>query len=64
MTNEIKRRYLSITDIHKEYLPISKKKIREFVQNNLCIKKIGNRIYVERTELEAFLSAKPNPTDS
>jgi hypothetical protein len=50
------RKYLSILDIQKEYLPISKKKIREFVKKYLNIKVIGGRIYVERDLLEALLS--------
>lgn len=51
----ITRKYLSIVDIQKEYLPISKKKIREFVKKYLNIKIIGGRIYVERDLLEALL---------
>jgi hypothetical protein len=47
---------LSIDDIQKEYLPISKKKIREFVKEHLSVKQIGGRIYVERAALEALLS--------
>ena len=49
------RKYLTITDIQKQYLPISKKKIREFVKKYLNIKIIGGRIYVERELLEALL---------
>lgn len=51
----ITRKYLSIVDIQREYLPISKKKIREFVKKYLNIKIIGGRIYVERDLLEALL---------
>ena len=50
------RKYLSIDDIQKEYLPISKKKIRCFVKKYLPIKLIGGRIYVERQLLEQLLS--------
>lgn len=49
------RKYLTIADIQKQYLPISKKKIREFVKKYLNIKIIGGRIYVERELLEALL---------
>lgn len=56
MTKCIERKYLSINDIQKEYLPISKKKIREFVKEHLSIRLIGNRIYVERAALETLLS--------
>ena len=57
MTNNTDRKYLSIRDIQNEYLPLSNKKIREFVKEHLYVKKIGNRIYVERTALEALLSS-------
>lgn len=57
MTNSNERKYLTVSDIQMEYLPISKKKIREFVKEHLHVKKIGNRIYVERTALEALLSS-------
>ena len=58
MSNKVTvtRKYLSIVDIQKEYLPISKKKIREFVKKYLNIKVIGGRIYVERDLLESLLS--------
>jgi hypothetical protein len=46
---------LSIDDIQKEYLPISKKKIRALVKNYLCVKTIGGRMFVDRTELERIL---------
>jgi hypothetical protein len=57
MTKSIERKYLNITEIQKEYLPISKKKIREFVKEHLNVRLIGGRIYVERTALEALLSS-------
>lgn len=44
----IKRAYLSIEEIAKEYLPMSRKKIRELVIKNLPYRKIGGRIYVAR----------------
>ena len=58
MSNKVTvtRKYLSIVDIQKEYLPISKMKIREFVKKYLNIKVIGGRIYVERDLLESLLS--------
>ena len=57
MTESIERKYLNISDIQTEYLPISKKKIREFVKEHLYVKMIGGRIYVERESLEALLSS-------
>ena len=49
------RKYLTIDDIQKEYLPISKKRLRMFVKKYLETKTIGNRIFVERAELERLL---------
>lgn len=49
------RRFLSIDDIYRLYLPISKKKIRAMVKQNLKYKTIGGRIYVSREDLEAHL---------
>ena len=56
MTSITERKYLTIREIQREYLPISNKKIREFVKEHLYVKKIGNRIYVEMTALETLLS--------
>lgn len=56
MTKDTERKYLTIGDIQREYLPISKKKIRELVKKHTPVKLIGGRIYVERVEFEAFLS--------
>ena len=53
--NMIKRKYLSIDDISKEYLPVSKKKIRFFVKKYLPVKLIGGRIFTEREALESLL---------
>ena len=47
---------MSIDDIQKEYLPVSKKKIRIFVKKYLPVKLIGRRIYVERASLERLLA--------
>lgn len=57
MKTETERKFLTIDDIQREYLPISHKKLRAWVKENLPIKHIGRRIYVERTALEAFLSS-------
>ena len=57
MTESIERKYLTISDIQREYFPISKKKIREFVKEHLNVKYIGGRIYVERAALETLLSS-------
>ena len=56
MTTTTERKYLTINEIQEEYLPISKKKIRELVNEHLNVKRIGGRIYVERAALETLLS--------
>ena len=55
-----KCQYISITDIQKEYLPISRKKLRIFVKRYLDTKMIGNRIFVNRNELEEILNNPEN----
>ena len=56
MTNSTERKYLTIGDIQKEYLPISSKKLRAWVKEHLPVKHIGRRLYVERAALETLLS--------
>ena len=53
---------VDISEIVACYLPVSKKKARKFVSLYLDTKKIGNRIYVERTKLEELLT-DPNRAD-
>ena len=52
----MKRVYLSVEDIANEYLPMSKKKIREVVTKNLPHRKIGGRIYVARDAIEDWFN--------
>lgn len=54
---ELKRAYLNVDDIAKDYLPMSKKKIREFIVKNLRYTKIGGRIYVSRQEFETWFNS-------
>lgn len=57
MTTENNRSALvGITEISKVYLPISKKRIRKFVSIYLDPVYIGNRIFVDRSKLEALLT--------
>lgn len=57
MTTEKNRSTLvGITEISKDYLPISKKRVRRFVSIYLDPIFIGNRMFVEREKLEALLS--------
>ena len=50
------RKYLSIDDIQREYLPVSKKKIRNLVKQYLDVRTIGGRMFVQRETLERLLS--------
>ncbi len=55
---ETQRCYLSINDIQREYIPMSKKVIRKFVIGQLPYKRIGGRIYVARDILEYWLATE------
>ena len=52
----IKRKYLTIDDIQKQYLPVGKKRIRTLVKKYLQVKMIGGRMYVDRDALEQLLA--------
>ena len=51
-----KTAWVDISSIVREYLPVSKRKARRFVDLYLTKKRVGNRIYVEREQLERLLS--------
>ena len=51
-----KRKYISIDEIQKEYLSLSKKRIRALVKTNLQVKMIGGRLYTEREALDRLLA--------
>ena len=57
---EIKRKYLTITEVQNEYLPVSKKKIRSLAKRYLSVKMIGGRMFVSREELEELLTDDDN----
>ena len=48
--------WVDISEITRNYLPVSRRKARKFVSLYLEPKRIGNRIYVDRQQLEALLS--------
>ena len=50
------RSMVGINEIVDSYLPVSKRKARKFVSLYLNIKRIGNRIFVDRAQLEALLN--------
>ena len=47
---------VDINEIVAGYLPVSRKKARKFISQYLDVKKIGNRLYVSREQLEALLA--------
>ena len=55
MSNEIKSALVDISEIVSSYLPVSRRKARKFVSLYLEPKRIGNRIYVDRMQLEKLL---------
>ena len=57
MTTETTRKFLTVDEIQKQYLPVSKKRIRALVKQYLDVKVIGGRIFVERSQLETLLSS-------
>lgn len=46
---------VGITEIAQRYIPTTKKRVRRFVSLYLDVKRIGNRIYVDREQLEQLL---------
>lgn len=56
MSQEQTTAWVDITEITKTYLPISRRKARKFVSLYLSPKRVGNRIYVERAQLEKILA--------
>lgn len=56
MMDKQKTAWVDICELTTCYLPISKRKARKFVELYLTPKRVGNRIYVERTQLEQLLA--------
>lgn len=56
MMQEPKTAWVDICELTTCYLPISKRKARKFVDLYLSPKRVGNRIYVEREQLERLLA--------
>lgn len=48
--------WVDISEIIRSYLPVSRKKARKFIWLYLEPKRIGNRLYVNRAELERLLA--------
>ena len=56
MTKERQTAWVDISSIVEQYLPVSRRKARKFVDLYLTPKRVGNRIYVERAQLERLLA--------
>lgn len=48
--------WVDIRELTASYLPVSKRKARKFVELYLTPKRVGNRIYVQRQQLEQLLA--------
>ena len=57
MVEQKKSALVGIGEITRDYLPVSKRKARKFVSLYLDPKRIGNRIYVDRQQLESLLAS-------
>ena len=57
MEKQKKSAMVGITEITRDYLPVSRRKARQFVALYLEPKRIGNRIYVYRQQLEMLLAS-------
>ena len=47
--------WITVADIQKQYLPISKKAIRKVLKENLDVARTGKKILVERQQFLDFL---------
>ena len=58
---ERETKYIDVNEVQKLYLPISKKKIRQYASKTLQLtKRVGNKILVNREELVTVLSKPEN----
>ena len=51
----VSKKWLTVTQIQREYLPLGKKKIRKLICENLDVTRAGNKLLVEREQLLSFL---------
>lgn len=56
MKEKRKTEWVDICELTNCYLPVSKRKARKFVELYLTPKRVGNRIYVQRQQLEELLA--------
>lgn len=52
---EQKTQWIDVNEIQRVYLPISKKKIRKIITENLDVVRMSGKLLVERAQLEAWL---------
>lgn len=52
--NESKK-WITVSEIQREYLPLGKKRIRKLICENLDVTRAGNKLLVEREQLLSFL---------
>lgn len=46
---------VDVNEIQRLYLPVSKKRIRKLISTYLRTIRVGNKLFVERKQLEDFL---------
>lgn len=51
----VSKKWLTVSEIQREYLPLGKKKIRKLICENLDVTRAGNKLLVEREQLLSFL---------
>ena len=57
MGDKVQTKWVDISSIVEQYLPVSRRKARKFVELYCSSRKIvGGRIYVERRQLEQLLA--------
>ena len=56
MTKKRQTDWVDIGELTACYLPCSKRKARKFAELYCNIKRVGNRIYVQRQQLEQLLA--------
>ena len=54
-TEQVKPLMIDVETVQREYLPLSKKKIRNIATTYLRIIRCGNKLLIDRMELEKFI---------
>ena len=56
MKPQTKSAWVDISELSTAYFPMSRRKARKFAYTYLTPVRVGNRIYVERQQLESLLN--------